>query len=120
MAGDARALLGDGLLGDLDQNLLAGLQKVGDDGQIGGLYGAARGDTAAIALGAGGSAGATDAGAAIAALRRGCLARGLRLGDGLFLLVAFVEGLVLAVLLVEAQLDAVVEMRFLKQLAKVA
>ncbi len=49
---DARALLGDGFLGDLDQNLLAGLEQVADDGQIGGLHGAARG-TAAIALCAG-------------------------------------------------------------------
>ena len=35
---DARALLGDGLLGDLDQNLLAGFEQVADDGQIGGLH----------------------------------------------------------------------------------
>jgi len=29
---DARALLGDGLLGDLDENLLAGFEQVADDG----------------------------------------------------------------------------------------
>ena len=37
--GDARALLGDGLLGDLDEDLLAGLQQVADGGQVGGLHG---------------------------------------------------------------------------------
>ena len=40
--GDARALLGDGLLGDLDENLLAGLEQVADGGQVGGLHGAER------------------------------------------------------------------------------
>ncbi len=40
-AGDARALLGDGLLGDLHQNLLPGLQQVADGGQVGGLHGGA-------------------------------------------------------------------------------
>src|ERR1035437_1530431 len=40
--GDARALLGDGLLGDLDEKLLSGLEQVADDGQVGGLHGAAR------------------------------------------------------------------------------
>ncbi len=39
--GDARTLLGDGLLGDLDQNLLAGLEQLADGGEIGGLHGAA-------------------------------------------------------------------------------
>ena len=40
-AGDARALLGDGLLGDLHQNLLPGLEQVADGGQVGGLHGVA-------------------------------------------------------------------------------
>jgi len=44
--GDARALLGDRLLGDLNQYLLAGFQEVADDGQVGGLRGAARHATA--------------------------------------------------------------------------
>ena len=35
--GDARTLLGDGLLGDLNKNFLAGLQQVRDDWQIRGL-----------------------------------------------------------------------------------
>src|ERR1035437_1086912 len=48
--GDAGTLLGDGLLGNLDQNLLPGLEQVADDGQVGGLHGAARG-AAASALG---------------------------------------------------------------------
>src|SRR5580698_1747412 len=48
---NARALLGDGLLGDLDKDLLAGLEQVGDDGQIGGLRRAA-GHAAALALSA--------------------------------------------------------------------
>ena len=34
VAGDARALLGDRLLGDLHQDLLARLQQVGDDRQV--------------------------------------------------------------------------------------
>ena len=41
VAGDARALLADGLLGNLDQNLLAFLQQVADGGQVGGLHGSA-------------------------------------------------------------------------------
>ena len=47
--GDARALLGDGLLGDLDQNLLAGLEQIADGGQIGRLHGAAAAATVAAA-----------------------------------------------------------------------
>ena len=34
VAGDARALLGDRLLGNLHQDLLAGLQQIGDDRQV--------------------------------------------------------------------------------------
>ena len=41
--GDAGALLGDGLLGDLAENLLAGLEQVGDGGEVGGLRGTAAG-----------------------------------------------------------------------------
>ena len=44
--GDAGALLGDGLLGDLNEDLLAGLEQIADDGQVRGLGGAARGTTA--------------------------------------------------------------------------
>ncbi len=39
--GDAGALLGDGLLGNLDKNLLAGLEQIADGGQIDGLHGVA-------------------------------------------------------------------------------
>ena len=48
--GDARALLGNGLLGDLDQNLLVGLEQVADDGEIGHLHGAARRAAASVGL----------------------------------------------------------------------
>ncbi len=70
MRGDAGALLGDGLLGDLDQNLLAGLEQVADDGQIGGLHGAARGTAAAQGSGTAGNTAAT-ASAALQSLRIG-------------------------------------------------
>ena len=48
--GDARALLGDGLLGDLNENLLTGLEQLTDGRKIGGLHGAAA--TAAVAASA--------------------------------------------------------------------
>ncbi len=70
VAGDARALLGDGLLGDLDQNLLARLQQVADDGQIGSLRGAARRATAValtLTLATGSATSTASAAAAIAA-----------------------------------------------------
>src|ERR1039458_4650524 len=59
--GDAGALLGDGLLGDLDQNLLPGLEQIADDGQIGGLHGHA---AAAVTM----ATAATAAAIAVAAL----------------------------------------------------
>src|ERR1019366_891778 len=59
--GNARALLGDGLLGDLDQNLLPGLEQIADDGQIGGLHGHA---AAAVTM----ATAATAAAIAVAAL----------------------------------------------------
>ena len=72
VAGDARALLGDGLLGDLHQDLLAGLQQVGDDGQVGGLGRAARGSAAS----------ALDATATLAAAARSSRPRRSRPGAG--------------------------------------
>ncbi len=68
--GDARALLGDGLLGDLNENLLAGLEQVADGGEVGGLHGAAA--TTAVATSAGALAVACSAGVA------GTVARSLR------------------------------------------
>src|ERR1700728_4132129 len=47
--GDSRAFLGDGLLGNLDKDFLAGLEQVRDDGQVRGLCGAA-GHAAAPAI----------------------------------------------------------------------
>src|ERR1019366_1742693 len=37
--GDARALLGDGLFGDLDENFLSWLEQIADGGKISGLHG---------------------------------------------------------------------------------
>ena len=39
--GDACALLGDGLLGDLAEDLLTGLEQVRDGGEVGALHGLA-------------------------------------------------------------------------------
>jgi hypothetical protein len=124
--GDAGALFGDGLLGDLNQNLLAWLQEVGDDGQVGGLRGAARGTATARVL-AGralrAAAGTATATATIAALLSlafaGC---GLAFGGGFFGVVLFIliVAVVFAVLAVEVQLDAVVKVGFLEQFAQVA
>src|SRR5271166_5239594 len=47
---DARALLGDRLFGDLNQNLLTRFQQITDDWQIGGLRRAARHSAAPSAL----------------------------------------------------------------------
>ncbi len=44
--GDAGALLGDGLLGDLAEEFLAGLEQLGDGGQVGRLGGAMAATTA--------------------------------------------------------------------------
>ncbi len=60
--GDARALLGDRLLGDLNENLLSGLQQLADGREIGGLHRAAA--TAAVAASAGALAVACAAGIA--------------------------------------------------------
>ena len=125
VAGDARALLGDGLLGDLNQDLLAGLQQVADDGQVGGLHGAARGSAAAVALLPCGSAATASAAAAIAALLRLALAAGgggLAFGGRLLPLRLRRRRIfvVLAALVVEVQLDAVVEVGFLQHFAQVA
>ena len=65
VAGDARALLGDGLLGDLNQNLLARLEQVADDGQVGCLRRAPRGSAAALARGRARSAGSPVSASAV-------------------------------------------------------
>ncbi len=62
--GDACALTGDGLLGDLDEDLLAGLEEFADGGKVGRLHGAAAttavaaSTTALTVAGASGIAGA--------------------------------------------------------------
>ncbi len=50
---DAGALLGDGLLGDLDEDLLAGLEQFADGWEVGRLHGAAA--TTAVAASATGA-----------------------------------------------------------------
>ena len=54
--GDARTLLGDRLLGDLDEELLPGLEQIADGGEVGGLGGVPMVTTAAVAHAAGASA----------------------------------------------------------------
>ena len=125
--GDARALLGDGLLGDLDQNLLAGLEQVADDGQIGGLHGAARG-AAALALAGlrprrASASAATAAATAIAALRvlEPAPAAGWPSGCfGFFVLVFVVEASSSPLLSSKFNWMLVVEVRLLQHLAQVA
>src|SRR5580658_274499 len=131
VAGDAGALLGDGLLGDLDQDLLAGLEQVGDDGQIGGLRGAARGSAATIAgamtsisaafsSAAFATTSATSAAAAIATRLRltvGCGLSFCRNSPFFFFVLFFVFG---DGLVVEVELNAMVEVGFLQHLAKCA
>ena len=60
--GDARALLRDGLLGDLNENLLAGLEQIADGRKVGGLHGGAA--TTAVAASTGAFAVACAAGVA--------------------------------------------------------
>ena len=50
MRSNARALLGDRLLGNLNQNLLARFQQIADDRQVGGLHRPARHSAASAAL----------------------------------------------------------------------
>ena len=123
--GDARALLGDRLLGDLDQNLLPRLEQVADDGHVRGLHGAAGRTSAAIALGALRTASAASAHAAIAELPRLSLTFAgdcrLEFAGRLVLIIFFVVFfVVLAGLAVEVQLDAMVEVRLLEHFAQVA
>jgi hypothetical protein len=123
VAGDAGALLGDGLLGNLDQNLLSGLQQVADDGQVGGLHGPARRATAAaVALAlACGRAAATASSAVARLLGRalafdGCgLVRRVRL---IFVLFVVECVFLVAILAFEFQLDFVVEMGLLQHFAQ--
>ena len=119
MRSNARALFGDGLLGDLNQNLLAGLEQVADDGQVRGLHRMARGTAAAIALL---PAATATAGPAVAEpLRLGLAFTRGRLSLSCRLVLVLVEGLVVvAVLVVEVQLNAVIEVRFLEHLTQVA
>ncbi len=58
VAGDARALLGDGLLGDLHEDFLARLEQVADGGQVHGL---GRGAVGSATLAAAGAASTTFA-----------------------------------------------------------
>src|SRR5579875_229375 len=120
VAGDASALLGNRLFGNLDQNFLAGLQQVGDHRQVGGLHRAARG-TAAFASGSAPAAAAVALASPAFAARltflhrrslRLCLVCGFFLYD--------VVGLViLGVGYPKPHLDAMVEMRLLQQFAKI-
>src|ERR1700753_1090398 len=126
VAGDARALLGDWFLGDLNQNFLAGLQQVRNDRQIRSLRCTARWPTALAGLVAPipsalsaplspPSAAATSS--AFAAWLR--LAIGSRLSFGCCCLLFFVFFLFFGgCLVVEVHLDAMVEMRFLQHLAE--
>ena len=124
VGGDARALLGDGLLGDLDQDLLAGLEQVADDGQVGGLRGAARGPPRRLPP-------RSPCGARSPRRPRPPRSRRSRAGRRAPpLRAAFASALPLprlrssilfvAVLVVEVQLDVVVEVRFLQHLAQFA
>ena len=104
----------------MDEYLLVRLQQVADDGQVGGLHGAA-GGTAAVALGSLRSTTAASAHSAIAGLLGLSVTfagGGLVPGGLVFILVE--PFVVLAVLVVEVQLDAVVEVGFLEHLAQVA
>ena len=114
VAGDARALLGDGLLGNLHQDLLAGLQQVGDDRQVRSLRRAAR-RSAPAALGAAATLSASAAIAALAVRGEPAASPGSR-----FLFLFGLELFVLAALFVEVQLDAMVEVSFLQHLAQFA
>ena len=122
--GDARALLGDGLLGDLNENLLARLQQIADDRQVGHLHRAARGAAASGCPGwpalpglrVRGVRGRCDRGAAGVERSGG----GLAFGCWLFVVLFVVEAFLVAVLVVEVQLDAVVEVGLLEHLAQVA
>ena len=124
VAGDARALLGDRLLGDLNQDFLAWLQQVTDDRQIGGLHGAAR-RPATIAL--------ASRCAPLVHGGRGHRDRALLQSDEppraglrrprvlpLRLLAIKLRRLFFAVLVVEVQLDAVIEVSFLQHLTQFA
>ena len=118
MRSNARALLGDGLLGNLNQNLLARLQQIADHRQIRGLHRAARRTTAplvATLLSAATSTAAT-ASTALAALLACTVSAGRRAFT--VLLFFFFKDLVLAALLVEVELDAVIEVRFLQHLTQ--
>jgi hypothetical protein len=106
--GDARALLGDRLLGNLHQDLLAGLEQVRDDGQVGGLGGTARHAAAlSIASTGGGRTAASSAaspssaipGARSVAAGSGCAFRGPFFLIRVFVVV--IERLFHAVLVVE-------------------
>ena len=125
MAGDAGALLGDGLLGDLNQDLLSGLQQVGDDRQVGGLHGAARRLRVLCPDHRGAPRPRRPRAPRSRRWLRLAFAGGLAVGaDGLFFLVFLavksVFGFFIAVLVVEVQLDAMVEVRFLQHLAQFA
>ena len=126
VAGDARALLRDRFLRDLNENFLAGLQQIADDRQVGCLRSSTRLAAATISL-AVASAATTATATAIAArlyLTPGC---GLAFCGGVlrFVLVFFLFALdavffVLfdSSLVIKVQLDAMIEMRFLQHLAQ--
>src|ERR1017187_297144 len=120
VAGDAGALFGDGLFGDLDQDFLARLQKITDDGQVRSLRGAARRTTAVALTLTTGPATSTTAAAPAIALRAGRAGR-LAIGDNwLFAFFFAVFLFFFAVLLVEVELDAVIEVRFLQHFTQFA
>src|SRR5579862_2232116 len=99
VAGDARALLCNRLLGDLYEDLLARFQKVGDDGQVRSLCRTAR-LSASAALG---TATTLSASSTIVALA----SRSGRSSRRNFPFLAL-ELFVFTILLVEVQLDAMV------------
>ena len=120
VAGDTGALLGDGLLGDLNQNFLTRLQQVADDGQIRSLRGAARWATTAIVLTLSARSTASTAAAASAiTLRVGCASR-LAIGSDRLFPFFLPFFLFFAVLIVEVELDAVIQMSFLQHFAQFA
>src|ERR1017187_1913681 len=106
--GDARALLGDWLLGNLDQDLLARLQQIADDWKVSGLHRAPLWAPATVSAVRSSSRCATtmapSSGAPIATLLAGicacCRAVG-RLTVGRSFIFIFVEDFLFTVLLVE-------------------